>query len=318
MSTHFKAALVFSVLLLCIGTLPVSGFAAAWIQVGEKIIDSSQLELEFQRVLPMSVGFHGKISPEKIDTIRNEAESRVIERVYQANYADLNGLSAREDEVLDDYRRYLSTLSQQQIDKMLAVFGKDNLVDSVRLRLNAARAVEAAVDMKVHVGESEIADYYEENKTSFRQPPLYRASHILLKVDPAAPGEEKQAVRDKAEALMLKARAGENFYNLAYYNSDDRSRYVGGDLGRFHQGQTVREFDEAMAELEVGEISDPVRTLYGYHIIKMTEKQPARQLDLKEAAPLIRKSLEKKRREALYSAWMEQLRIEYPLEKLQQ
>ena len=314
MSSCFRSGPVFLCLVLCACFLPVSAAASSWAKVGESVIDSSQVELEFQRMLPMSVGFHGKISQDKIDEIRDDAEKEVIERAYKASYARRMGLLVDEKEVLDAYRIYLSKLSQGQIDKLLNAYGRENLLASVRLRLNAEKAEETAVESRVQVTSQEIADYYEEKRSSFLRPPLYRASHILLKVDPAAPPAEKESILQKAQALVGKARAGEDFYNLAYYNSDDRTRYVGGDLGRFHQGQTVREFDEALAELEVGEVSEPVRTRYGYHIIRLTEKQPATQLELEEAAPLIRKTLEKRRRDALYESWMKQLAEEFPLE----
>ena len=100
----------------------------------------------------------------------------------------------------------------------------------------------------------------------------------MVKVDPAETAEEKEAKKQRAEKLLERAKAGEDFFNLAYYESDDRSKYVGGSLGSFHAGQTVAEFDSVIQKMKAGEIAGPVRTLYGYHIIKLDDVQEARQL----------------------------------------
>jgi len=94
-------------------------------------------------------------------------------------------------------------------------------------------------------------------------PKLYTASHILVVFN----GNEEEAL-SKAMALYKRSVAGEDFYDLAYYNSDDKSRYVGGSLGSFHRGQVQEDFGDALVELNVGEISRPVKSEYGYHIIK--------------------------------------------------
>src|SRR5210317_362617 len=134
----------------------------------------------------------------------------------------------------------------------------------------------------------------------FFQPKTYTASHILVKVDPASNAEERQLLKSRAEDLLTRARAGEDFYNLAYYESDDRSKYVGGSLGSFHGGQTVPEFDEVVQAMQPGEISNLVKTMYGFHIIKLDTSEEARQLTFEEAAPKIRAQFAETRRKQLY------------------
>jgi parvulin-like peptidyl-prolyl isomerase len=116
-------------------------------------------------------------------------------------------------------------------------------------KLLAMRAEEIVVNDRVEFSDEEVSASYAKHGEMFFQPKTYTASHILVKVDPASNAEERQLIKSRAEDLRDRAKAGEDFYNLAYYESDDRSKYVGGSLGTFHAGQTVAEFDEAIKNM---------------------------------------------------------------------
>jgi parvulin-like peptidyl-prolyl isomerase len=116
--------------------------------------------------------------------------------------------------------------------------------------------------------------------------------------------------------LLEQARGGADFYNLAYHNSDDRTRYVGGDLGYFHEGQVVPEFETVILAMEPGQISELVRTRFGFHIIRLVEVNEPRQLSYEEVRERIRERLEKEQQERLMDAWMAELRERYPLKRL--
>ncbi|MBR1609097.1 MAG: peptidylprolyl isomerase [Kiritimatiellae bacterium] len=116
-------------------------------------------------------------------------------------------------------------------------------------------------------------------------PERVRASHILVKVDAGASEEEAAAAKAKIDSLRERALAGEDFAALAAENSDCPSKARGGDLGEFGHGQMVREFDVAAFAQPVGEIGEPVKTQFGWHIIKVTDKIPAKTVafeDVKE------------------------------------
>ena len=119
-----------------------------------------------------------------------------------------------------------------------------------------------------------------------------------------------------AVGLLERLNAGEEFYQLAYYHSDDRTKYVGGDLGFFHSGQTVPEFEAALASLEVGQHSNLVETRFGYHIVKLTEVNPARQLQFEEVTDKIRQQFLKQQRAQLYQDWLTPLKVACNVEKI--
>ena len=280
-------------------------------KVGSITIEEQDVQREIQRRVPMQVSFHGGIKPEKLEQIRKEAEAAVVERAYKVQYALEKELSVDARDVDSEWSAALAKnpgiagASPQELAKLKAM---------LYFELLAKKSEDEAVNKQVVVGDAEVTAYYEKNQDQFFQPKLFKASHVFVKVDPAETVEEKTAKRQKAEKLMERARSGEDFYNLAYYESDDRSRYVGGSLGSFHAGQTVREFDAALQQLKPGEIAGPVKTLYGYHIIKLDDVQEGRQLTFDQASAKIRSTLTEGKRKKLYEEWMNALRQKYPLQ----
>ncbi|MGQ9524785.1 MAG: peptidylprolyl isomerase [Armatimonadota bacterium] len=103
-----------------------------------------------------------------------------------------------------------------------------------------------------------------------------RASHILVKVS----GSNETAAKEKIEKALAELRAGKDFAEVAKtYSEDPGSAQNGGDLGFFGRGAMVKEFEDAVFSAKVGEIVGPIKSQYGYHIIKVTEIKPASQLD---------------------------------------
>ena len=129
---------------------------------------------------------------------------------------------------------------------------------------------------KITVTEADALKFYEDNKEKyFKKPESARASHILIGVDEKAPAEERKKGKEKAEALLKRVKAGEDFAALAKSDSTCPSASQGGDLGSFGRGQMVAPFEKAAFGLKVGEVSEVVETQFGYHIIKLTDKQEA-------------------------------------------
>jgi peptidyl-prolyl cis-trans isomerase D len=120
----------------------------------------------------------------------------------------------------------------------------------------------------------ELERFYNANTEQFSNPEQVHASHILLKTA----GKDEAAVRKQAESVLAQVKAGGDFAALATkYSEDDVSKARGGDLDFFGRGSMVKPFEDAAFALEPGQISDLVKTNYGFHIIKAVEKRPAGQ-----------------------------------------
>ena len=123
---------------------------------------------------------------------------------------------------------------------------------------------------KLDVDEADILHMYEDNPDRYRQPGSRSVSHILLSVSPDAVDTQIDQVRRSASEIVARARGGESFASLAEVNSDDKgSAKRGGELGVIRPGTMVKPFEDAVFEMVEGEISEPVRTQYGFHVIRL-------------------------------------------------
>jgi peptidyl-prolyl cis-trans isomerase C len=130
------------------------------------------------------------------------------------------------------------------------------------------------------VTDEEVAKYYEDNKNTFMAPERIKAKHILVKT-------EEEALNVKAELDK-----GADWDELAKKYSTDKSNATrGGDLGYFSRGRMAKEFDEGAFSLEIGKIGGPVKTQFGYHLIKVEDKKPAEQQTLEQVDKQIRTKL---------------------------
>ncbi|MDI9494998.1 MAG: peptidylprolyl isomerase [Bacillota bacterium] len=122
----------------------------------------------------------------------------------------------------------------------------------------------------ITLSDEELKDFYEENKKLYNLPEMVEASHILVETE------------EKADMVLEELRGGLSFEDAAMKYSSCPSNQSGGALGQFGKGRMVKEFEDAVFSMEVGEISSPVKTQFGYHIIKLTDHTPARTADFEE------------------------------------
>jgi peptidyl-prolyl cis-trans isomerase D len=142
---------------------------------------------------------------------------------------------------------------------------------------------------RVNVTPQEIESYYNSNTQQFQTPEQVRASHILLKTE----GKDEAAVRKQAEDILKQAKAsGADFAALAKkYSEDDGSKANGGDLDYFSKGRMVPEFEQAAFSMQPGQISDLVKSQFGFHIIKVVDKKAASTRTLDEVRAQIQTTL---------------------------
>jgi peptidyl-prolyl cis-trans isomerase D len=145
------------------------------------------------------------------------------------------------------------------------------------------------------VDAGEVRKYYEANLSRYGEPEQRRASHILIAVKSGAGEEEKRKARERAQEIVSKLRAAPGtFAEIAKKESGDPgSASQGGDLGFFSRGMMVRPFEEVAFRLKPGQISDPVETDFGFHVIKVTAIKPGKMKTLEQVRPEIERELKK-------------------------
>ena len=141
-----------------------------------------------------------------------------------------------------------------------------------RRRIKYARISPAELATTLKVSKEDVERSYNEQLGKYTTPEQIRASHILLTTE----GKDDAAVRAQAEQVLKEAKSGADFAALAKkYSQDETNAQQGGDLDYFGRGRMVGAFEEAAFALKPGEISDLVKTEFGYHIIKLTDRKPA-------------------------------------------
>jgi peptidyl-prolyl cis-trans isomerase D len=148
------------------------------------------------------------------------------------------------------------------------------------------------IRQRTTVTAEDVRRYYEDNEQQYQTPEQVRASHILLKTE----GKDDAAVKKQAEDLLAKVKGGADFVALATkFSEDEVSAAKGGDLDFFGKGTMVKEFDDVAFALQPGETSGLVKTQFGYHIIRVTEKKAASTRTLDESRVQIEEILKSER-----------------------
>jgi len=146
--------------------------------------------------------------------------------------------------------------------------------------------------LAVAVSDAEVEAYYTEHAAEFEEPKRLRVAHVLVRVPPVGGSDAENAARAKVEDVVKRARGGEDFAKLAREISEDKATAVqGGDLGFVGPGELVAPFEQAAFALKKGEISDPVRTPFGYHAIRVIDAKEGGKAPLKEVAAKIKETL---------------------------
>ena len=158
----------------------------------------------------------------------------------------------------------------------------------------------------VTVNDTEAKEYYEQHKEEFKQGETVNASHILVKTE-----EEARAIYEEIVS------GAKSFEDAAKEYSSCPSKEAGGSLGDFGRGQMVPEFDTAVFEMEVGAITaEPVKTQFGYHLIKLNSKSESKEMPYEEIKDEIKAGLLGEKRRKAYESKINQLKILYPVDMM--
>lgn len=169
-------------------------------------------------------------------------------------------------------------------------------MEPTRIKLSYLMLTPKTLARGQDVTEKDIEEFYATHAQEyFTQPERIKARHILIKVDENAPDTEVNRARDRIEKIYDRILAGEDFATVARQESEGPTSTKGGDLGWFTRGQMVQAFEEAAFSLDPGEVSPPIRTIFGFHVIKVEDREAARVKPREEVADEIRSMLGEER-----------------------
>lgn len=181
----------------------------------------------------------------------------------------------------NNYKEYKVELERQGYTEKS--FEKD-----IKEQLMVMKLIEREVKEKVTAPtDEEIKKYYDDHKDEMKQTEQVKARHILIRLDEKADMKAQSAALKRIQEVQEKIRKGEDFAALAKeYSDDPGSKSNGGDLGYFSKETMVPEFSKAAFSMKVGDVSDVVKTSFGYHLIKVEDIKPAKDLGLEDEVPV--------------------------------
>ena len=228
--------------------------------------------------------FHRNVSEEKRKLYYDKAIEELVNRELQYQDAVAKGMkpdkekvNAQMDKVRKRYKspeEYKAALEKEGTteEKLRAQVEKEVLVQT----MNVKKETEA------QISEKDLKEYYEKNPSKFKQPDTVKL-RIITTTD------EK-----KAQDILAKIKAGEDFGDVAYKMSEDPYRVKGGDIGYMHKGRMLAEIEEAAFKLKVGEVSDIVKAENAWFIIKLEDKKPEHIVAFEEIKGQLEKRARKK------------------------
>lgn len=213
---------------------------------------------------------------------------------YYQGMAEKNKKNLFDDMIVESL--FLEDAFRQGVDKDKEV---REILEEAKKKVIIAKYVKTQIDDKMKVSDGQMREFYEERKDEFKKPEMWRASHILV------------ASEAQAKDVLAALSNGKDFQDLAKERSIDATASRGGDVGYFRRGQVVPEFESACFELKVGQVSPIIRTQFGYHIIKLTDKKPETVQSFEEAKPLIEGEIKIKERNELFDKLVLDLKNKY-------
>ncbi|MEK5109319.1 peptidylprolyl isomerase [Cytobacillus sp. FSL K6-0129] len=214
---------------------------------------------------------------------------------------DKEKVTVTEEEVAEEMDAYMEQYGGEEAFKEVLDengVSYDSIEHNIEIYLGSKKLITPGIE----ITDDEMETYFEENKESFSQAEEIEASHILVEDE------------DTAKEVKQKLDDGDDFSELAAsYSTDDSNKDNGGELGYFGEGEMVEAFEEVAFAMEVDEVSDPVKTDYGYHIIKVTDHKEAKEANYEDAKEEIKEMLIESKLSTEYTEWLNEKYEEYEI-----
>jgi len=281
----------------------------------------TQADLQ-EAVQSMLASYEGQVPPEQLQQmqpmIKKQALENLINQKLLLQQAEKAGITA--DEKLVDARiKDLVSRFPSEEACMQQIQAAGYTKESLRNEINQNLTIEAVINNKTGdipvAATQEVEAYFNENPEEFNVPERAQASHILIAAGSEDNDDAKAQKRLQIAGLKGEIEKGADFGKLAMEHSDCPSKAQGGNLGFFERGKMVKEFEDVAFSAKIGEVSDIVETQFGYHLIKVTERQDAGKLELAEVRDKVQEFLTGRKKENMINDFLEDLRgnasIEY-------
>ena len=236
------------------------------------------------------------IRPDMVPGLRSKVVDELIDKELLFQESRKRGLEI-EDQAVDEKMDVLKKQFPNEETFRDEMSQMDITEEALRLQIKKDMTVQQLVEKdilaKVKVSDEDARSFYDSHPEFFKETEKVRASHILVQSQADTDPITKDQRRKGLEAVRNRVEAGEDFASLAKEFSHCPSAEKGGDLGYFERGQMVKPFEEAAFSMKLGEVSDIVVTPFGFHLIKLTDRRPARTIPYDESKERIKQHLQR-------------------------
>lgn len=281
--------------------------------VNGRVITLSELkEQEAPVAKQISESFSGEERDKRLFDLRKRVMDSLIEDVLLEQEADKSGMKVSEkdiDDAIDEVKKQ-NKLDDSGLRSALVREGLtyDAYRAQLKKQIEKSRVIAQQVRSRVSVTDKELKDYYEQNKRQFTRDEEIKVSQILFPITENASDEDIERIKGQALDVLEMVRKGKDFSELARTYSRDASAMEGGSLGFFKKGQLLPAFEAAVLPLKKGEVSNIVKTRFGFHIIRLDDIIEASPEPFESVKEKIRSSLTSEMMETRYKEWMEELK----------
>jgi len=230
-------------------------------------------------------------------------DNLVVKKIIELEAEDQNiEVTAEEiDKEVEELAEYYG--GKDAMTQTLAMYNIN--LDQVREDVTVNIKLEKLLSQRIEITDQEVQEHFQANQEAYAVEEQIKVSHILVDSE------------ETAQEITTLLAEGRNFADLAEeYSTDTGSKNQGGNLGMVTRGEMVEEFEQAAFAMQPGQISDPVKSEYGYHIIKVEEKTEARPGTLEENYDKIKDTLFQQKMESEYPAWLDEQYEKHPVENL--
>jgi peptidyl-prolyl cis-trans isomerase C len=277
---------------------------------GEKI-SKAELDKNFNDALAASGQANAPLTAEqKLQGYRQILDGMIMEKLVNKQAASIAVDETEIDAQLAKIKSQFPSEAVFEAEMKKAGLTIDQFKANLAKSIRQSKWMQAQVAGKDTVTEDDAKKFYDANTKEFTNPDLVRASHILFVTPPNATPEQQKAAEKSAKAAIVRANSGEDFGKLAAELSQEPgAAQRGGDLGYFPKEKMVPEFANAAFAQKVGTVSaTPVKTQFGYHVIKVTDKKPAGTATFEQAKAQILQFLQAQKRREIFKGIMQELR----------
>ncbi|HMO50712.1 MAG TPA: peptidylprolyl isomerase [Kiritimatiellia bacterium] len=289
------------------------------------VVDGKEItQAEFDREMVVMMNrMQGRVPPDRIGQMREQMRTQLLDNLITREIL-LAKVKAEGIEITDaDFAEAVEQLTENfppgvSLEDMLEQTGTsmDDFRENFGMELKVRKLIESHTGGKLVASDEDIRAFYDENSEQFERPESVQASHILISVDPTDSEEAKAAKRQQIEALREQALEGADFAALAGEHSTCPSSAQGGDLGSFTRGRMVPEFEAAAFSQEIGAVGDVVETQFGFHLIKVTERNEPGMTPFEEIKEQLGQYLTNQKQQQAAQTYLQELReaatVTYP------